>query len=68
MDHHSFTKLKKGADVTPVKTVEIFGRTFKCRWNGEVLGFDAKTRMFDNLVSYWSPVAAEVRKASGWFE
>lgn len=68
MDNHSFSTVKKGVHRTHMTTVEINGTTYKCRHNGEVLSFDDKARTFTHEIHFWSPLAAEVRKATGWFE
>jgi len=68
MDHHSFSTVKKGAQLTRMTTVELNGTTYKCRHTGAVFSFDEKERTFTNEIHFWSPLAAEVRKATGWFE
>lgn len=68
MESHSFTKLIPNAATGSMTTVVVGNQTLKVQVNGNVRSFDERTRMFTATVSKFSPLAAEARKASGWFE
>jgi len=69
MDTHSFTTLKEDQrKKAAVTEVTLYGHLFKVQVNGRVYGWHKTHRRHTLEISYYSPLAVEARKASGWFK
>lgn len=68
MEGHSFATLKPHLEKSPEKMVTVRGVAFRLQKDGKVFAYNPATEKHSLEIYFTSPLAAEVRKASGWFK